>query len=93
MNVTLTQDSYTVSEADGFVEVCIVLEGETEVNVETALLSIPGSADGVCVCVCAACVHACVRRFHCLLWFILHTILVQTYIPKMYNMLIMWLKI
>ncbi len=46
MNVTFNEDSFTVTEADGFVETCIVLEGLIErdvvVNVSTLDLTAKG---------------------------------------------------
>ena len=44
VNITLSRELYAVSERDGFVEVCVSLEGETEVTVEASVFTIAGSA-------------------------------------------------
>ena len=44
MTLSLSQTSHKVAEADGFVEVCVNLEGELETTVSAMIFTVPGDA-------------------------------------------------
>ena len=45
--VNFTQTEYEAFEVDGFVEICVELEGELDDNVPIYLFTVPGTAQGM----------------------------------------------
>ena len=44
--MSLSETNYTIDEATGFIEVCVVLDGIIERNIKVQLSTLNGSASG-----------------------------------------------
>ena len=49
MNVSFDEESYSVNERDGFIEQCVVLDGQIQREVVVYLSTLDGSAKGMIV--------------------------------------------